>query len=67
MIVNHGDEGADAASRRQWGRPGSTIMNALKEIPIMEGGSTMSSDKSGQYKLQSNLLMRSPLFSSHLY
>ena len=67
MIVNPGDVGADAASRRQWGRPGSTIMNALKEIPIMEGGSTMSSDKSGQYKLQSNLLMRSPLFSSHLY
>ena len=47
MIVNPGDVGADAASRRQWGRPGSTIMNALKEIPIMEGGSTMSSDKSG--------------------
>ena len=67
MIVNPGDVAADAASRGQWGCPGSTIMNALKELPIMEGGSTTSSDKSGQYKLQSNLLMRSPLFSSHLY
>ena len=44
MIVNPGDV---AAFRRQWGRPGSTILNVLKEIPIMEGGSTMSSDKSG--------------------
>ena len=67
MIVNPGDVAADAASRGQWGCPGSTVMNALKELPIMEGGSTTSSDKSGQYKQQSNLPIQSPLFSSHLY
>ena len=67
MIVNPGDVAADAASRGQWGCPGSTVMNALKELPIMEGGSTTSSDKSGQFKQQSNLPIQSPLFSSHLY
>ncbi|VDI63704.1 NIMA (never in mitosis gene a)-related kinase [Mytilus galloprovincialis] len=45
VILNPSDIAADAA-RRQWGRPGSTVMNALKDIPIMEGSSTMSSDKS---------------------
>ena len=44
VIVNPSDV---AASRQQWGRPGSTIVKALKECPIMEAGSTMSSDKSG--------------------
>jgi hypothetical protein len=67
VIVNPGDVAADAASRGQWGCPGSTVMNALKELPIMEGGSTTSSDKSGQFKQQSNLPIQSPLFSSHLY
>ncbi|XP_060075808.1 serine/threonine-protein kinase Nek1-like [Ylistrum balloti] len=35
---------AAAVSRQQWGRPGSTVLNALKEIPIKEG--TMDSNKS---------------------
>ena len=47
VIVNPGDVGGEAASRRQWGPHGRTIINVLKEIPIMEGSSTISSDKSG--------------------
>ena len=37
----------DETPRRQWGRPGSTILNVLKQAPLKEGTVTMASDKSG--------------------
>jgi hypothetical protein len=41
---------ASKSARNQWGRPGSTVVKALNQLPLMEGTVSMDTSGSGELK-----------------
>lgn len=47
VIRNPGQVAENAkAARNQWGRPGSTVVRALDQLPVMEGTTVLDGDSS---------------------
>ena len=50
QVVRHAGEPAEnpKSARNQWGRPGSTVVKALNQLPICEGTVSLDSTASRQ-------------------